>query len=291
MALSHITTQMSETLEYVVTKRQQTFNYLKRAHQGQVYWLNTVKLSRSDITRFYDPATLQKRRQRWVLLGLSLGKLLDIASGVQVVRALSQLLEELDYFVGNPKARCMVSPTRAKETADSDPVRPQVLKLRKLVVYQFLQLLPSDFSADCWDYTEVVESLCDMLSLVYSKFLDPSCSAPHLHDAVLKADKRIKNSVISVMAQDLTSCAQPLLKAQIRGLLSHTFIDESRSSAVQQKFVNLTEGQDNIDDTDTIQSLKIADPVSRSHGEGNTSTTPPPLPFPPQNPNLSFPTD
>jgi len=42
------------------------------------------------------------------------------------------------------------------------------------------------------DYCEVVYSLCEVLILVYSKFLDPSCALPMYVDAILKVDAKIK---------------------------------------------------------------------------------------------------
>ena len=38
MALNSLTDRLSEQLEYVVARRQQNLDYLKRAHQGKVHW-------------------------------------------------------------------------------------------------------------------------------------------------------------------------------------------------------------------------------------------------------------
>jgi hypothetical protein len=47
------------------------------------------------------------------------------------------------------------------------------------------------------DYNEVVYSLCDVFSLLYSKFLDPLCQrTPVIHEAVLKLDKKIKVPIV-----------------------------------------------------------------------------------------------
>lgn len=38
MALNSLTDRLSEQIEYVVARRQQNFDYIKRAHQGKVHW-------------------------------------------------------------------------------------------------------------------------------------------------------------------------------------------------------------------------------------------------------------
>lgn len=48
-------------VEYIVTKRVANLNYIRKVHEGDVYWLNVVKLSKDDIINFYHPQTLQKR--------------------------------------------------------------------------------------------------------------------------------------------------------------------------------------------------------------------------------------
>ena len=51
----------SEMIDYVIHKRVKNLDYLRRVHDGQVFWLNVVKISASDIERYYHPQTLQKR--------------------------------------------------------------------------------------------------------------------------------------------------------------------------------------------------------------------------------------
>lgn len=55
--------------------------------------------------------------------------------------------------------------------------------------------------ADSLDYCEVVHSLCDVCSLVYSKFLDESCTPSTIHEAILKIDRKIKTLVVGKITQ------------------------------------------------------------------------------------------
>ena len=103
MALNSLTDKLSGDIDYVVTRRQQNWDYLKRAHQGEVHWLNVLHLSKSVINKSIPTEKLVKRIRRWFLLGLSLGRLLELSEGATLVCALTQLIEEYEHFIGAKK--------------------------------------------------------------------------------------------------------------------------------------------------------------------------------------------
>jgi hypothetical protein len=51
----------AQLLEYVVKKRVDNLDYIRRVHEGKVFWLNCVKITPQDIEQYYHPQTLQKR--------------------------------------------------------------------------------------------------------------------------------------------------------------------------------------------------------------------------------------
>jgi hypothetical protein len=144
MALSSITTAMSESVEYVVQKRQTSFDYFKRVQSGKAYWLNVVRISPANLVKHYPKEKLDKRIHRWFVLGLSAGKLLELPTGAEVVRGLCQLLEEYEHhihkettdknkpttsfnsFSGIPKAE-------QKRANENDSVKPTIQKVGKQV--------------------------------------------------------------------------------------------------------------------------------------------------------------
>ena len=67
---------------------------------------------------------------------------------------------------------------------NSDDVsRSHNLYLNRFVVVQAPEHL---------DYFEVTVSLCDTLAQLYQKFMDDSCAAPHIVDALSVIDKKLK---------------------------------------------------------------------------------------------------
>ncbi|KAF7587509.1 hypothetical protein BBP40_007154 [Aspergillus hancockii] len=85
----------------MATKRISTLDYLRKAHEGRIYWFNTVHFSRADIGRipYFEARKLSRRAINYLLLGLSLPPILDVSSTpVEYLRALNSLLIEFEAF-------------------------------------------------------------------------------------------------------------------------------------------------------------------------------------------------
>lgn len=85
----------------MATKRISTLDYLRKAHEGRIYWFNTVHFSRADIGRipYFEARKLSRRAINYLLLGLSLPPILDVSSTpVEYLRALNALLIEFEAY-------------------------------------------------------------------------------------------------------------------------------------------------------------------------------------------------
>ena len=114
-----------DTQRSAITRRLQSWNYLKSVHQGdQLHWFNTIRISKAELEAYYQPAlngahppfgtlgqvpssttakaftplALQKRATRFMVLGLSLGPLLDIANPHDFLKALLLTSQEYDQI-------------------------------------------------------------------------------------------------------------------------------------------------------------------------------------------------
>lgn len=86
----------------VSSKRISTLDYLRKAHEGRVYWFNTLLFSKSDLAKipFFEPKKLARRATNYLLLGLSLPNILDLNSSnpQECLRALNALLAEFESY-------------------------------------------------------------------------------------------------------------------------------------------------------------------------------------------------
>jgi len=96
-----------ETITYqhiqeMASKRISTLDYLRKAHEGRVYWFNTLLFNKPDLHKmpYFDPRKLARRATNYLLLGLSLPTILDLNSStaVEFLRALNALLAEFESF-------------------------------------------------------------------------------------------------------------------------------------------------------------------------------------------------
>lgn len=86
----------------VSSKRISTLDYLKKAHEGRVYWFNTLLFTKADLTKmpFFEPKRLARRATNYLLLGLSLPNIIDLnpANPLEYLRALNALLSEFETY-------------------------------------------------------------------------------------------------------------------------------------------------------------------------------------------------
>ncbi|TPX20114.1 hypothetical protein DIZ76_017911 [Coccidioides immitis] len=82
-------------------KRIQTLDYLRKAHEGRVYWFNTIHFTRADVSRlpYFEKRKLARRAINYLLLGLSVPPILDVSSNpFEYLRSFNALLIEFEAF-------------------------------------------------------------------------------------------------------------------------------------------------------------------------------------------------
>ncbi|KAK2748690.1 hypothetical protein FQN57_000271 [Myotisia sp. PD_48] len=83
------------------SKRIQTLDYIRNAHDGRVYWFNTLHFSKADLYRlpYFEKRKLTRRGINYLFLGLSLPPILDVGSSlIEYLKALNALLLEFETF-------------------------------------------------------------------------------------------------------------------------------------------------------------------------------------------------
>ncbi|KAL8979957.1 MAG: hypothetical protein Q9177_006006 [Variospora cf. flavescens] len=107
-------------IQDTASKRISTLDYLRKAHEGRVYWFNTLLFSKSDLSRmqFFDPRKLARRATNYLILGLSLPSILDLnaSSPLEYLRALNALLVEFESYqqIHSPDGLSSSSLSRAR---------------------------------------------------------------------------------------------------------------------------------------------------------------------------------
>ncbi|KAF2142510.1 uncharacterized protein K452DRAFT_249261 [Aplosporella prunicola CBS 121167] len=84
------------------SKRISTLDYLRKAHDGRVYWFNTLLFTKTDLSKlsYFSQRSLARRATNYLLLGFSLPAILDRNSQNphDYLRALNALLIEFETY-------------------------------------------------------------------------------------------------------------------------------------------------------------------------------------------------
>ena len=253
-------------LERVVVRRQTSLDYLKRCHTKSMHFLNVARLV-GGVDERKGPAAARAAEaedaalaSRWVALGMSVAQIAQMASGEEVVRACAQLREEYLYYAGKDGVSSAPPPPVLASRSDSsgrvpgaavnfdlvEPVRADIVRTggrgSSSVLYRCLHTPVVPFGAA--DMQGVVFSVCEVLSLLYSKFLDPVCAAPALADAVQKFDAMVQEEFIEPLVERLTAEAVPAIDAELDKLSEFVGRSTGRRIAMRRSASRSGKGSD-----------------------------------------------
>ncbi|KAL8874174.1 MAG: hypothetical protein Q9174_000440, partial [Haloplaca sp. 1 TL-2023] len=101
-------------------KRISMLDFLRKAHDGRVYWYNTMLFSKADLAKmpYFEMRKLARRATNYLLLGLSLPSILDLnaSNPLEYLRALNALLAEFESYqqIHSPEGATSSSLSRAR---------------------------------------------------------------------------------------------------------------------------------------------------------------------------------
>lgn len=183
--------QRKQRLQSMVYKRKENLKYLMRTHEGGVFWLNCILLTKDDISQYIYQTVPKHRTLLFFYLAIGASTVLKLPKGSPTVKAFLQLLEEWEYFFAGSTMQSMkfvlaknstcVYPSSSNQnnasfsggTEDSDWTRvPSLSKFDNTIVFEYLHITPVPFELD---YIEVLAGLCDSLIALYDKFQCKEC--------------------------------------------------------------------------------------------------------------------
>lgn len=233
-----------DALKTTVNKRIATWSYLRSAHEGRVFWFNTVLLGQEELQAAFEHTRMRIRTSRFAILGMSLSALLDISAPPDFLRGLLSLMQEFDSvaddkFELDRKNRSVFRVTaRPKRSNTSGADFTMGLPESGESSYLFTPNIPFEL-----DYFQVLFTTCDILVEVYQKILSylgaspgsfPSPPptlisgistngtgtaglSPALVEVVLKIDARLIK-MISQLTKDVDVVARKSIKNELNSL-------------------------------------------------------------------------
>ncbi|KAM0753873.1 hypothetical protein T439DRAFT_310695 [Meredithblackwellia eburnea MCA 4105] len=161
-----------DNLRRTVQKRITTWAYLRSAHQGHVFWFNTVLLSKEELSLAFEHSKMRIRTTRFAVLGMSLSSLLDISSAHDFLRGLLSLLQEFDsvtddkFDLDRKNRGVFRVSSRPKRSGGGGADLSMGLQDSGEASYLLTPNIPFEL-----DYFQVLYTTCDLLVETYTKIL------------------------------------------------------------------------------------------------------------------------
>ncbi|EFY91186.1 hypothetical protein MAC_02857 [Metarhizium acridum CQMa 102] len=221
----------------VANKRISTLDYLRKAHEGRVYWFNTYLFERSDLSRMqcFDPRKLARKAANYLLLGLSIPTINDLYSStpVEFLRCLNSLLSEFDSFQqlhGDSSAalararlptmfRRPGGKSRRSTSAAEMHLDDSHADLLPGEEYTYLLTPALPFEPD---FFETFATLCDVLVDCYSRFLalvptPRECSAP-VAELFTKVDSKLRKIIVQGVVKEFEDHSRGHVKTEVASI-------------------------------------------------------------------------
>ena len=182
----------AHSISSLITRRQAQLDYLQRVHTGQTLYLNTTRLTPNTIPSTLPPKHLRTRITHYLLLGLSLGRLVAVSDASLLLYSMSALLDEFNHFVSHSLSHNNNSDTSASsyyyqsdaihhtlhvppfalnqppQSATSFPIRSHRQTLYTYLLVPTSLSAPPSTSAQSLSYPALLSSLLSVLSRLYA---------------------------------------------------------------------------------------------------------------------------
>ncbi|GAA5816431.1 hypothetical protein MFLAVUS_009960 [Mucor flavus] len=198
-----------EYLAELVSKRVATIKYIRKAHEGNTHWFNTILLTRENLTEMYPNSKMVKRTYNFYALGLSLGAILDITNPVDYIKALSQIMTEFERHTSEDSKQKMKNIFRKAKSKDDHSYSDNTGDYGYLI----LPHIPFEM-----DYFETFFTLIDIMAEAYYKLLvgteGPICTQAYF-ELVLKCDGKFKK-IVTMVTKELDLLARHAIKEELK---------------------------------------------------------------------------
>jgi len=120
-----------------------------------------------------------------------------------------------------------------------------ILKPVTIDTGQAFEQLQTPFYPRALDYYQIVFTLCDILTLIYRKFLDPVFCVPQAIDVIIKIDNRLRQTFFGTISKDMGILTLNLAKKQVKSM-------DPLFAAVGKQGENEQDEEDDEEDEDEL---------------------------------------
>ncbi|KAK4138852.1 hypothetical protein BT67DRAFT_446857 [Trichocladium antarcticum] len=205
------------------------------AHEGRIYWFNTLLFDKPDLQRmpYFDPRKLARRATNYLLLGISLPAVIDLnsATAADLLRSLHTLLSEFEAFqqLHSEHGASQSSLTRAARIPQIGSSSGAHMPSGGTMAFGAgeVDLLPGEEYAHLLtptlpfepDFFETFATLCDVLIDTYARLLGMVATPRECGGAVAelfaKADAKVRKLLVQGVIKEFEETSRAGARAEV----------------------------------------------------------------------------
>ena len=140
-------------LEMIIEKRISNTLYLKKIHEGNMFWMNICRITREDLY-IYSSSNIPKQRViQYYYLALSIESMIHSRSSplISLLKGFNQLIEEYEFYssgstmqgmrlmIAKPSPSPFPQVIQPEIDEDRDQFKTQIYKFQNSAVFEYLK--------------------------------------------------------------------------------------------------------------------------------------------------------
>lgn len=239
--------QKDKIFSLIDQRKSQILQIQEAISNEDIYFFKMAKIS--DSTQFFlkEKENILIEMKNFFLLGSFISGVLEISNSFEKLELLEQLMEEYDAFVDlnnsfNGKFMINEYPKLSIYPAKTQLDAKNILKMhkkKKLIFKEFIKASKIVILPQNLNFLTIIESLCNIIDLVYTIFADKILNYKECYDTIMKIDGYFQTRFFNVVFDDLLKVTSSVLNEElikVTDILFNTendFMPDSKSSSLK----------------------------------------------------------
>lgn len=247
--------QKTKIFSLIDQRKTQILQIQEAISNEEIYFFKMVKISDSAQFFLKDKENILSQMRNFFLLGSFISGVLEISNSFEKLELLEQLMEDYDSFVNlniplNEKFLIHEYPKLSIYPAKTQINARAILKThkkKKLILKEFIKASKVVILPQNLNYLTIIESLCNIIDLLYTIFADKILNYKECFDIIMKIDGYMQTRFFNVIFDDLLKVTSSVLNEElikVTDILFNTendFMPESKRGGPTLKFEDFLE--------------------------------------------------
>lgn len=217
------TNQKDKIFSLIDQRKSQLLQIQEAISNDDIFFLRMVKISDSIQFVLKDKENINIEMRNFFLLGSFISGILEISNSFEKLELLERLMEDYDLFINlnmplNAKFLIKEYPKLSIYPAKTQLNARSILKAhqkKKLILKEFIKASKTVVLPKNLNYSTIIESLCNIVDLVYTIFADKILNYKECFEIILKIDTLLQTRFFNVVFNSLLKVTNNVLNEEL----------------------------------------------------------------------------